>query len=81
MALKVETPPLTVGFASKLAPTGHFFSVEHVLIPSKLTLVNGYVFLPDIKILLLKLFDAVAGVNASSHSPSIRAGPGSAPYT
>ena len=43
MAPKVETSPLAVGFASKLAPTGHFFGVEHVLIPSKLTLVNGYV--------------------------------------
>jgi len=42
MALKVETSPLTVGFASKLAPTGQFFGVEHVLIPPKLTLVNGY---------------------------------------
>ena len=43
MVPKVETSPLAVGFASKLAPTGHFFGVEHVLIPSKLTLVNGYV--------------------------------------
>jgi hypothetical protein len=42
MAPKVEISPLAVGFASKLAPTGHFFGVEHVLIPSKLTLVNGY---------------------------------------
>jgi len=36
MAPKVETSPLAVGFASKLAPTGHFFGVEHILIPSKL---------------------------------------------
>ena len=32
-----------MGFASKLAPTGQFFGIEHVLIPPKLTLVNGYI--------------------------------------
>ena len=38
----VGTSWLAVGFASKLAPTGQFFGIEHVLIPPKLTLVNGY---------------------------------------
>jgi hypothetical protein len=44
MALKMETSSLTVGFASKLAPTGQFSGVEHVLISPRLTLVNGYVW-------------------------------------
>jgi hypothetical protein len=43
---KVGTSPLVVGFASKLAPTGRFFGVEHILIQSKLTLVNGYILKP-----------------------------------
>jgi len=37
---------VTLGFASKLAPTGQFFGVKLVLIPSKLTSVNGYCWIP-----------------------------------